>query len=69
MLRGKRVPLLERQRRDVEQYSHMNCRIVSGLETRPRSYDGAAAVGVPELHSLEGQVITALNSERICRQH
>lgn len=55
---------------DLEQYSHMNYVIISGLETRPRSYASAAAEEggkptKPDLDSLEQQVLAFFNSKEI----
>lgn len=67
--KDKTISTLEGRVADLEQYSRMNDLIVSGLETKPRSYAKAAAGGgeltEPDLDSLEQQVIAFLGSKGI----
>lgn len=67
--KDKRIAHLEYRVADLEQYSRMNDIVISGLETRPRSYARATAVnGVPieqDLESLEQQVITFFDGKGI----
>ena len=67
--KDKKITTLECRVADLEQYTRLNDIIVSGLETKPRSYARAArAVGEPtepDLDSLELQVVNFFDSKGI----
>lgn len=67
--KDKKISMLEGRIADLEQYSRMNDLIVSGLDTKPRSYSKAAAgegeVTDADQESLEQQVIVFLGSKGI----
>ena len=68
--KDEKIAVLESRVGELEQYSRMNDLIISGLETRPRSYARAAATAIrdpteADLDSIEQQVITFLDNKGI----
>lgn len=67
--KDKKIAVLESRVADLEQYTRINDLIISGLETRPRSYARAVAATVEpteaDFDSIEQQVITFLDSKGI----
>lgn len=70
--RDQRIELLEQRIDDLEQYSRADDLIITGLDTKHRSYARAAAgdrqgedAPLEELHTLEQQVVQFLSSKNI----
>lgn len=67
--KDKRIHMLECRVADLEQYSRLNDIMVSGLETKPRSYARAVRPDgeptEPDLDSLELQVANFFDSKGI----
>lgn len=67
--KDKRIASLECRVADMEQYSRMNDIVVSGLETRPRSYaravttTGSGELIDPDMDSVEQQVTAFFHSK------
>ena len=69
MEKDQKISVLEKRLDDLEQYSRINDLIVSGLQTKPRSYARAATMDalptVSDIESLEQQVIICLGKKGI----
>lgn len=67
----QRIVELERRVDELEQYTHMNDVVITGIKIKPRSYACAVATdngGEPselEVHSVEQQVASYLRNEGI----